>query len=140
VAAFVGRKRELRQVAAAVDGAAAGRGVVLSISGEPGIGKSRLARECLALARSRGFSALIGAAGRFQTDLSYAPLMQALRPLVEAAGTSRWDKPTAGLDDLSGLFDGLPSTVGIPGLFIPGSLRRCAGLSSGRRCGSRSSC
>jgi DNA-binding CsgD family transcriptional regulator/tetratricopeptide (TPR) repeat protein len=108
VASFVGRRRELRRVAAAVGDAAAGSGVVLSISGEPGIGKSQLARKCLELARSRGFLTLIGAAGRFHTDLTYAPLLQALRPLVDATDPSRRDQLIAGLDDLSRLFDGLP--------------------------------
>ena len=108
MANFVGRRRELRQVAAAVGAATAGRGVVLSISGEPGIGKSQLARKCLDLARSQGFLPLIGAAGRFHTDLTYAPLLQALRPLVDATDPSRRDQLVAGLHDLSRLFDGLP--------------------------------
>lgn len=41
-----------------------------------GVGKSRLAQECLAAARSRGFLPLIGAGGALQQDLSYAPLVR----------------------------------------------------------------
>ena len=44
-APFVGRERELAELAAALDDALAGRGGSCSSAGEPGIGKSRLADE-----------------------------------------------------------------------------------------------
>ncbi len=42
---FVGRQPELQRLREAFDGARAGRGGVGLISGAPGIGKTRLARE-----------------------------------------------------------------------------------------------
>ena len=42
---FVGRERELGRLQAAFDEAWAGRGGVVLIAGEPGIGRTRLARE-----------------------------------------------------------------------------------------------
>ena len=50
-----GRADELKEVGALVTGGAQGRGGVLVIEGPPGIGKSRLLTEVLALAdKSRG--------------------------------------------------------------------------------------
>ena len=61
---FVGRERELAQIGAALDGAAAGRGQLILLAGEPGIGKTSLADRAAALAGERGFRCCGGAAGR----------------------------------------------------------------------------
>src|ERR1700692_1531593 len=45
VEAFVGREGELAALHAALDASIAGRGRLVMLSGEPGIGKTRLARE-----------------------------------------------------------------------------------------------
>ena len=50
---FVGRERELQLADDALDSAAAGRGSVLVLAGEAGIGKSRLAQEIVARAGTR---------------------------------------------------------------------------------------
>ncbi|HEY3261146.1 MAG TPA: AAA family ATPase [Pseudonocardiaceae bacterium] len=111
---LVGRQRELRALVGAIERAAAGRTQVVAICGEAGIGKTRLAREALRAARDRGFRTLESAAGRLHRDLSYAPVVEALRPLV--ADPVLVD----GLSDLARLFDGLrlPPLValGDPGL------------------------
>ncbi len=111
---LVGRSAELRTLADAIGRAAEGRAQVVVISGEAGIGKSRLAREALRSAGTRGFRTLESAAGRLHRDLSYAPIVEALRPLVAEAAL------VDGLSDLSRLFDGLrvPPLValGDPGL------------------------
>ena len=52
-ATFVGRGREQAELAAALDDALEGRGRVVLVVGEPGIGKSRLADELMAEARAR---------------------------------------------------------------------------------------
>jgi DNA-binding CsgD family transcriptional regulator len=98
----------------AIGRAAAGSVQIVAISGEGGIGKSRLASEGLQRAGARGFWTLESAAGRLQRDLSYAPIVEALRPLVAEAAL------VDGLSDLARLFDGLrvPPLValGDPGL------------------------
>jgi tetratricopeptide (TPR) repeat protein len=57
---FVGRERELGQIAAALDGARAGRGQLVMLAGEPGIGKTSVADRAAALAAERGFTVLWG--------------------------------------------------------------------------------
>ncbi len=51
---LVGREAELRQIMALVESVAAGRGGVLLLQGEAGIGKSRLIEEALAAAAAMG--------------------------------------------------------------------------------------
>jgi DNA-binding CsgD family transcriptional regulator/tetratricopeptide (TPR) repeat protein len=111
---LVGRVAELAVLNKAIGRAAAGSVQVVAISGEGGIGKSRLASEGLRSAGARGFRTLESAAGRLQRDLSFAPIVEALRPLVAEAAL------VDGLSDLARLFDGLrvPPLValGDPGL------------------------
>src|SRR5260370_6113932 len=52
--AFIGRTRELSELRGALEQSIAGRGSCFLISGEPGIGKTRLADELAADAASRG--------------------------------------------------------------------------------------
>ncbi|MGZ4790397.1 MAG: AAA family ATPase, partial [Ilumatobacteraceae bacterium] len=52
---FVGRRRELDALRAARDAARNGRGTLVAIVGDPGIGKTRLVEECLAAARDESF-------------------------------------------------------------------------------------
>ncbi|MEO6319282.1 MAG: ATP-binding protein, partial [Polaromonas sp.] len=57
---LIGREPELALVKESVEQAFAGRGSWLMLTGEPGIGKSRLAEEAAALAERRGMRALWG--------------------------------------------------------------------------------
>jgi DNA-binding CsgD family transcriptional regulator/tetratricopeptide (TPR) repeat protein len=111
---LVGRDAESRVLGEAIRRAASGRAQVVAICGEAGIGKSRLAQEALRSAGRGGFRTLESAAGRLHRDLSYAPIVEALRPLVTEAALTR------GLSDLARLFDGLPVpplvALGDPGL------------------------
>ncbi len=47
---FVGRQREMAELMAALDDALAGRGRMVMLAGEPGIGKTRTAQELVARA------------------------------------------------------------------------------------------
>ncbi|HLF07439.1 MAG TPA: ATP-binding protein, partial [Thermoplasmata archaeon] len=60
--ALVDRAEELRRLTAAVEAAASGRGGFLALHGEPGIGKTRLIQEAVAVARSKGFASGRGSA------------------------------------------------------------------------------
>ena len=55
---FGGRERELGELGRALDEASSGRGQLLLLSGEPGIGKTRLAEEMARAAATRGVRVL----------------------------------------------------------------------------------
>jgi hypothetical protein len=79
---FVGRERELARLRAAFDDANAGRGGVVMLVGEPGIGKTRTAQELETYARIRGGQALWGRAHEAAGAPAYWPWVQALRAHV----------------------------------------------------------
>jgi adenylate cyclase len=68
---LVGRVTELARLAAALDALHSGRGSVMTIEGEAGIGKSRLVEEFIHLARERGISGLIGAGQSIEQHTAY---------------------------------------------------------------------
>lgn len=74
VPVLVGRERELAWLQREL---AAGSPLVL-LTGEPGIGKSRLLRETMSWARTRGWRALWGGCQRSSGQEPYAPLVEAL--------------------------------------------------------------
>ena len=77
--AFVGRAGELAQLVAALDDAFAGRGRLILLAGEPGIGKSRLADALAEQARARGAGVLVGRCWEAGGAPAYWPWIQALR-------------------------------------------------------------
>jgi DNA-binding SARP family transcriptional activator len=77
--AFVGRERELALLTRGLDDALAGRGRIFLLSGEPGIGKSRLADELAARARARGAEVRFGRCWEAGGAPAYWPWTQALR-------------------------------------------------------------
>ena len=80
---FVGRQEELLHLREAFDGACARRGGVVLISGAPGIGKTRLARELERYAVEHGARVLWGRTHEAGGAPAYWPWVQALRSLVE---------------------------------------------------------
>lgn len=75
---LIGRQREVASLHALVDEVQSGQGQVVLLSGEAGIGKSRLAAEVKTRAQTQGFLVLQGSC--FPTDRSspYAPLLDLL--------------------------------------------------------------
>ncbi len=76
---FVGRERELERLRAAFDNAFAGRGSVVMLVGEPGIGKTRTVQELSTYARMRGAKVLWGRAHEASGAPAYWPWIQAAR-------------------------------------------------------------
>ena len=81
--AFVGRERELAELRAVLDDACAGHGRLLLLSGEPGIGKTRLAEEISHDAAARGMRVVWGRGWEGGGAPAYWPLIQILRACVE---------------------------------------------------------
>jgi DNA-binding SARP family transcriptional activator len=79
---FVGRERELGEILAAFDDARSGTGRLVLLTGEPGIGKSRLADELSAHAQVRGATVLWGRCWEAGGAPAYWPWVQALRSYV----------------------------------------------------------
>jgi tetratricopeptide (TPR) repeat protein len=114
---FVGRDRELSELADLVDESARGRGHLVLVGGEPGIGKSRLADELSDRARGRGFLVLWGRGWEDAGAPPYWPWVQALRAYLRATppddvrrhlGSGATDVAQM-LPELRGLFPDLPS-------------------------------
>ncbi|UCC76291.1 MAG: AAA family ATPase, partial [Anaerolineales bacterium] len=78
---LVGREQELQQAGALWDQTLSGQGQMLWISGEPGIGKTRLMREMITQVQVRGGRALVGACYA-EGGTPYAPFRQMIREVV----------------------------------------------------------
>ena len=78
---FVGRALERSVVRELVAAAGGGRGGVLLLSGEAGIGKSRLVEEAVADAEARGMTALVGRCVDVQPAIAWLPLVEILDQL-----------------------------------------------------------
>ena len=70
---LVGRERELTTLRSLIASAADGNGSVAMLSGEPGIGKTRLVREVAALARAEGATLCVGTCYEREGRPPYAP-------------------------------------------------------------------
>jgi tetratricopeptide (TPR) repeat protein len=81
---IVGRDRELGELLALLDEARAGRGHLVLLGGEPGIGKSRLADELAGRARTQGSLVLWGRGWEDAGAPPYWPWIQALRAYLRS--------------------------------------------------------
>ena len=108
---LVGRRAETRALQAALAGALAGRGGCAVITGEAGIGKSRLIRELARMAAGRQVPVVTGRAVPAATSAPYRPVTEALlqllrtRPLPDDPALAPW------LTHLSALLPGLVADV-----------------------------
>ncbi|MFD7670686.1 adenylate/guanylate cyclase domain-containing protein [Streptomyces anulatus] len=106
---FVGRDAERRALDTALERAARGEGAgLLRVTGEAGIGKTRLVREWLALRSASG--ALVYGAGRCRSYGDHgtlAPLADAVRSLVAAGSAPTPGRGSGPADDVKDAADGL---------------------------------
>src|SRR5262249_36590363 len=80
---FVGRERELADLRAGLEDALAGHGRLFLISGEPGIGKTRLAEQLSSQASEQGGRVLWGRCWEGECAPAYWPIVQILRGCTE---------------------------------------------------------
>jgi DNA-binding NarL/FixJ family response regulator len=83
---MVGRDDELGRLLTLLDDAEAGRSVAALVSGDAGVGKSRLVREVTELAAGRGFTVLSGQCAELGDSVPYLPLADALRGAAQSTG------------------------------------------------------
>ena len=76
---FVGRDPELVQLGRALEQAGAGRGQIVAVVGEPGVGKSRLFYELTRSHRTHGWRVLEAASASYAKTASYLPVSDLLR-------------------------------------------------------------
>ncbi|HEY3019480.1 MAG TPA: AAA family ATPase, partial [Solirubrobacteraceae bacterium] len=80
---YVGREAELDELCAALDLAVGGRGQMVFVAGEPGIGKSRLAEQLTTYAQVRGATVLWGRCYEGEGAPPYWPWMQIIRSYAD---------------------------------------------------------
>ena len=80
---FVGREAEMAELLSALADALDGRGRLALVSGEPGIGKSRLTEELVAHARARGARVLVGRCWEAGGAPAFWPWVQSLRAYID---------------------------------------------------------
>ena len=85
VAPLTGRSGAFRQLVRSFQQARRGQPQAVLVLGEAGIGKTRLAREFVAWVRAEGGEVLSGHAFEMGGRLPYQPLVEAIRPRLEAA-------------------------------------------------------
>jgi DNA-binding SARP family transcriptional activator len=76
---FVGRANELERIQLAIAEVSEGRGRIILLSGEAGIGKTRLIQEIATHGRGRGFRFLSGRCYALTRILAFAPWIEAFR-------------------------------------------------------------
>ena len=69
------------------------RGAALVLRGDPGVGKSRLLAEAIALAGERGMNVLATRGVQSEARLAFAGLQQLLRPVRSQATATHGDAP-----------------------------------------------
>jgi DNA-binding NarL/FixJ family response regulator len=107
---FVGRERELELVEQLLEGTCAGAARFLFVAGEPGIGKSRLLAELLALAGRRGCLALHGSAAEFERELPFGLVVDAVDEYLESLDAQGFERlAREDLTELAGVFPALRS-------------------------------
>ena len=79
---LVGREEQLAVLEGALTGAAAGRGRLVLVAGEPGIGKTRLAEEVARRAASRGVRVAWGRCDEEEGAPAFWPWVQVVRQLL----------------------------------------------------------
>src|SRR5207247_3382724 len=86
---FVGRASEIEQLSAALDQARAGRGQLVAVVGEPGVGKSRLFWEFTHSHRTEGDLIVEACSVSHGTATSYLPVIELLRAYFEIESRDR---------------------------------------------------
>jgi signal transduction histidine kinase len=111
---LVGRRKELDALGAALDGAINGRGSVCLVSGEPGIGKSRLCEELSLAAADKGATVAWGRSWEAGGAPAFWPWVEILRAVFEPLDAKTLRSALgAGASDIVQLIPELANTLEI---------------------------
>jgi tetratricopeptide (TPR) repeat protein len=94
-ARLVGRDRELASLASALEEAREGRGLMVAVVGEPGIGKSRLALETVRRAEADGFASAWTSSRSYASAVPYHLIGQLVTQLLQRAAGDEAGTETA---------------------------------------------
>lgn len=111
---LVGRQTALDLLRRSLADVSSGDAGAIQITGLAGMGKTRLAREALALAADAGFRTATGRAHSFSSDLAYAPVVEALGPVLHALEPDEVQRVAGDLPQLGLLVSGLPLPPAVP--------------------------
>lgn len=101
---LVDREEQLNQVKEIVKNVRSGRGAVITIIGEPGIGKTRMADEVLNVASKNGYKIMRGGAYSVGSDTAYTPIIEMFNQYfrgVDSKKIASWTKDLPDLGKLS---------------------------------------
>jgi DNA-binding CsgD family transcriptional regulator len=102
-APLVGRAAERRVLRSAIEACARSRSTVLEITGDPGMGKTRLLAELGELAAAAGLTVLSGRASEFERESSFGAFAEPVRRCLELRtepDSTAYDEELAALRDL----------------------------------------
>ena len=120
---LVGRGRDLASLLSGIDDTASSRGRLFLISGEPGVGKTRLADEVAAAAEAKGMALLIGHCSEHDEAVAYLPFVEVLenfvgrtpdRELLRMALGNEGPELTRLLPKLKSILPDLPPPLDLP--------------------------
>lgn len=109
---FVGRTAEMGRLVKAFDRVSAGERAVVTILGEPGVGKSRLVGELLASIRGRA-NVLHGRCPAYGEAITFRPLGEMVRQLVGDGGVDALVELGRGETDATLVADRLGAALGL---------------------------
>lgn len=120
--ALVGRDVELAILQERLDAALAGRGALVLIGGEPGIGKTRLTKEVLEHAQHRGCVCLVGHCYDMEGTPPYTPFVETLEHAARLAPLTALRRALGDaapelarlMPELRRLFPDLPPAMSLP--------------------------
>ncbi|HEX2294558.1 MAG TPA: AAA family ATPase, partial [Actinomycetota bacterium] len=122
VTPFVGRARERAELRTWLDRLETGRGGLVAIGGEPGVGKTRLAEEAIRDAGARGYRTLVGRCYEMESPPPYGPFVEVLEGALKDVDAETFRMalgPSAGevakvLPQLRHLYDDIPPPLELP--------------------------
>jgi DNA-binding CsgD family transcriptional regulator len=83
---LISRDKELKQLISALEDAGRREGSITFLTGDPGVGKTRLAKEVAEAAQFRGFHVVTGRAVESAARLPYRPITEALMKIARSEG------------------------------------------------------